>query len=71
MKKKESTYPTWVDKHRKPGTEIRKFGTKFYIYEVSSYYDKVKKKGRKKTGIFLGAITEAEGFLEAKNVYFN
>jgi transposase len=68
MKKKESTYPKWVDKHRKPGTEIRKFGTKFYIYEVSSYYDKVKKKGRKKTGIFLGAITETEGFLEAKKI---
>jgi hypothetical protein len=52
MIKRKSPYPNWVDKHRKPGTEIRKFGEKFYIYEVSSYYDKVKKKGRKKTGKF-------------------
>lgn len=68
MKKKESTYPNWIDKHRRPGTEIRKFGTKFYMYEVSSYYDKLKKKGRKKTGKFLGAVTEEEGFLEAKKM---
>jgi len=68
MNKKESTYPNWIDKHRRPGTEIRKFGTKFYMYEVSSYYDKLKKKGRKKTGKFLGAVTEEEGFLEAKKM---
>jgi transposase len=68
MKKNESPYPNWVNKHRKPGTEIRKIGEKFYIYEVSSYYDKKKKKGRKKTGKFLGAITEAEGFVESQKM---
>ena len=65
---KKSTYPNWVDKHRKSGTEIRRFGKKFYIYEVSSYYDKERKKGRKKTGKFLGTITEAEGFLESQKM---
>jgi transposase len=68
MIKRKSPYPNWVDKHRKPGTEIRKFGEKFYIYEVSSYYDKVKKKGRKKTGKFVGTITEAEGFMESQKM---
>jgi len=66
MKKKKSPYPAWVDKHRKPGTEIRKFGDKFYQYEVSSYYDKEKKKGRKKTGKLLGTLSEAHGFVEKK-----
>ena len=68
MTMKKSTYPNWVDKHRKSGTEIRRFGKKFYIYEVSSYYDKERKKGRKKTGKFLGTITEAEGFLESQKM---
>lgn len=52
MIKKKSPYPSRVDKHRKSGTEIRKFGEKFYMYEVSSYYDKEKKQGRKKQGNF-------------------
>jgi hypothetical protein len=68
MKEKTSPYPDWVNKHRKPGTEIRKFGNKFYIYEVSSYYDRAKKKGRKKTGKFLGTITEAEGFMSSQKM---
>jgi transposase len=68
MTDKKSTYPSWVDKHRRPGTEIRKIGNKFYIYEVSSYYDKVKKKGRKKTGKFLGTITEVEGFMSSQKM---
>lgn len=66
MKNEKSPYPEWVNKHRKPGTEIRKLGDKFYQYEVSSYYDKEKKKGRKKTGKFLGTLSEAGGFKEAK-----
>ena len=63
MKNKKSSYPDWINKHRQPGTEIRKFKDKFYLYEVSSYYDKEKKKGRKKTGKYLGTITDAEGFV--------
>jgi hypothetical protein len=68
MNAKTSPYPDWVNKHRKSGTEIRKFGDKFYIYEVSSYYDKVKKKGRKKTGKFLGTLTETDGFIESQKM---
>jgi transposase len=66
MIKKKTAYPTWVDQYRKPGTEIRKFGDNFYQYEVFSYYDKEKKKGRKKTGKFLGTISQARGFVEAQ-----
>ncbi|MGH2612915.1 MAG: transposase, partial [Rhabdochlamydiaceae bacterium] len=65
MARKKSPYPKWVTEHRKPGTEIRKIGDRYYIYSVSAYYDAERKKGRKKTGKYLGRITEKEGFIEA------
>jgi len=61
----KTTYPDWINQYRKPGTEIRKFNDKYYVYETTSYYDKVKKKPKKKTGKYLGAITESDGFKEA------
>ena len=66
MKNKTSQHPEWVVQHRKPGTEIRKFGNKYYLYEVKGFYDKNKKKSRKQTIRFLGAISESSGFVEAK-----
>src|ERR1700722_500752 len=62
------TYPEWVNQYRKPGTEIRRFKDKFYVYETSSVYDKSKKKAKKKTGKYLGTITETGGFKEALSV---
>ncbi|MGH2612347.1 MAG: IS1634 family transposase [Rhabdochlamydiaceae bacterium] len=63
MKKEFKPYPEWAIKHRRPGIEIRRVKENFYVYEVSSFYDKEKKKGRKKTGAYLGKITEKEGFI--------
>ena len=63
----KSSYPEWINAYRKPSTEIRRAGNRFYQYEVSSYYDKEKKKGRKKTGKYLGTITQKEGFVAARN----
>ena len=65
MKSKKSPYPKWVNEHRKPGTEIRKIGDKFYIYSVSAYYDAARGKGRKKTGPYLGRITQQDGFIDS------
>jgi hypothetical protein len=65
---RKSPYPEWVNKCRKPGTEIRKMKDKYYVYEVSSFYDKEKKRARKKTGKYLGAITENGGFKEATSI---
>lgn len=65
--KRKSPYPDWVNKHRKPGTEIRKMKDNYYVYEVSAYYDKEKKRAKKKTGQYLGVITETGGFIETKN----
>jgi len=61
-------YPDWVLKCRKPGTEIRRKDGKFYVYKVSSVYDKEKKRARKITGAYLGKITEAEGFIPSGKI---
>jgi transposase len=56
-------YPSWALEHRKPGTELRFISNKYYLYEVSSYYDAELKKSRKKTGSLLGTIKEGIGFV--------
>ena len=66
MENKASNFPDWVNKHRKQGTEIRKFGNRYYIYQVKGFYDKERKKSRKKTGEYLGIIDQTAGFIEAE-----
>lgn len=66
MNRSKSPHPEWVIRHRQPGTEIRKINNNYYLYEVKSFYDKEKKKSRKKTVGFLGTITETSGFVAAK-----
>ena len=66
MDKSKSPHPEWVIRYRKSGTEVRKFNNKYYLYAVKSFYDKEKKKSRKKTIGFLGTITEEDGLVEAK-----
>lgn len=56
-------YPIWALDHRKPGTELRFINNTYYLYQVSAFYDPIKKKGRKKTGPLLGKITEIDGFV--------
>jgi transposase len=56
-------YPDWAIAHRRPGTELRFINNTYYLYEVSSFYDPVKKRGRKKTGSLLGKITKDAGFI--------
>lgn len=56
-------YPDWAIAHRRPGTELRFINNTYYLYEVSSFYDPVKKRGRKKTGSLLGKIKKDAGFI--------
>lgn len=56
-------YPQWALEYRKPGTELRCIRGKYYLYECKSFYDKEKKKTRKKTGAYLGAIVEGKGLV--------
>ena len=67
MKKAKTEYPAWVLEHKNPGIEIRKFGENYYIYEVSSYYDAEKKASRKRTGQYVGRITETAGLILRKS----
>ena len=66
MKKRKIQHPEWAVRCRRPGTELRYIRGHYYLYEVSCYYDKVKKKPRKKTGKLLGKITEDKGFIESE-----
>jgi hypothetical protein len=59
-------YPQWVLAHRRSGTELRFINKTYYLYEVTSFYDPVMKKGRKKTGPLLGKITEENGFIPSE-----
>lgn len=55
-------YPEWVEKHRQKGTNISYIDGKYYLYAVSSKWDKAKGRAQKKTNGYLGRITE-NGFI--------
>lgn len=62
---KKSNHPQWALKHKKKGTELRNIRGRYYLYEVTSKYDKEKKRARKITGKCLGSITK-DGFKPSK-----
>lgn len=39
--------PEWVAKHKVKGTEVRLFKGKYYLYEISSKWNKEKKRAQK------------------------
>ena len=55
-------YPDWVEKQRRPGTNISCIRGKYYLYEANSVWNKDKGRAQKKTGKYLGRITE-EGLI--------
>jgi len=59
-------YPKWVMKHKKKGTEIRKINGRYYLYKISSIWNKEKKRAQKITNEYLGIITE-EGLIPPKH----
>ena len=61
--KNKVEHPQWALDQKRPGTELRCIRGKYYLYECSSFYDKEKKKTRKKTGAYLGMITEEKGLI--------
>jgi len=56
-------FPEWVLKHKKKGIELREIRGRYYVYEVSSKWNKNLKRSQKITGNYLGTITEANGFV--------
>lgn len=59
------SYPKWVEKQRRKGTNISCIRGKYYLHECSSKYDPKKKRAKKITGKYLGRITE-EGLIPPK-----
>ena len=60
-------HPDWAIAHRKPGTELRKINGHYYLYKVSSKWDKVTKRTKKITERILGKITPDGEFIPSKN----
>ncbi len=58
-------YPSWVQKFKKPGYEIKLIKGAYYLYERSTVWNPEKKQARKKSGTYLGKITE-EGLTTPK-----
>lgn len=59
------TYPDWVLKQKRKGTLIMRREDRYYLYRVSSHWNKEKKKPQLKTEEYLGRITP-DGLIEPK-----
>jgi transposase len=56
-------HPEWATKHKVKGTELRLIKGKYYLYKITSKWDKKKKVTRKITLGLIGRITETEGLI--------
>jgi transposase len=61
------SHPGWALKHKKAGTELRCIKGRYYLYEVSSKWNKEKKRAQKVTGRIIGSITEEKGLVLSKS----
>lgn len=59
----KSKYPDWVLKHKRKGTAIHKIGNNYYLYKVSSVWDRNLGRAKKVTESYLGVITK-DGLIE-------
>jgi len=56
-------HPDWALKFKQKGTELRCINGNYYLYRISSKYDKERKVTRKITHEMLGKISEKDGFI--------
>jgi hypothetical protein len=61
-----SEFPEWVRKQRAKGTEIREQHGSFYLYKITSVWDRKKGRARKITERYLGKITP-DGIVKPKS----
>ena len=59
-------YPNWVNKHKQKGTNISCINGRYYLYAVSSVWNKDKGRAQKITKEYLGRITE-DGLIAPKS----
>ena len=57
-------HPEWALKYKQPGSELRLMKGRYYLYAVTSKWNKEKKRAQKITGKLLGRITEDKGFIQ-------
>jgi len=57
------SHPEWALKFKEKNTELRLIRGRYYLYKISSVWDKDKKRARKITGEMIGRITENDGFI--------
>jgi transposase len=62
----KSLHPQWALACKRKGTELRRINGKYYLYGVTSKWNREKKRSVKITGKLLGKITEADGFVESE-----
>lgn len=62
-KGKRMKHPEWATKHKVKGTELRYIRGKYYLYKITSRWDKEKKVTKKITLGMIGRITEQEGLI--------
>ncbi len=58
--------PEQIQRHKPAeagACEIRHIGGYYYVYQITSVWDKEKKRAKKKTGKCIGKITEGDGFI--------
>lgn len=63
---KVSELPDWVKNHKKKNIEIRKKGSNYYAYKITSKYDPEKKRSQKITDEYLGKVTR-DGIVPPKH----
>ena len=63
MKKKKIQHPDWATKFKAKGTELRFINNRYYLYKITSKWDKIKKKTKKITLEMIGRITEENGLI--------
>ncbi|MGC8515240.1 MAG: IS1634 family transposase, partial [Thermoplasmata archaeon] len=59
--------PDWVRKYKTKGIEIRTSHGKFYAYEMSSRWNREKKRADKITGEYLGVVTQ-QGIIKPRSM---
>ena len=59
--------PDWVRKYKTKGVEIRVSGQNYYAYEMTSRWNKEKKRADKITGQYLGVVTR-DGIVKPRSV---
>ena len=62
-----SDMPDWVRKYKTKGVEIRVSGNNYYAYEMSSRWNKEKKRADKVTGKYLGVVTH-DGIVKTRSM---